>query len=173
MTRRLCRSTCCKVRTPTQEYTHIHLPVHTHTQHTHQSTHTHLSSLSLAIRQSLPALHAFFISQHFCFRLRSKGEPERGSGRRQWGGVRLSVFCSVMANETHKQFIKRELSQKRKNDKAKMPQRLSQSAIPHSLPAPSPLGLPPGTASECPGRQRQRQRQRVTLAVRKADMDCG
>lgn len=99
------------------------------------------------------------------------GVGEGAAGAWAMGGVRLSVFCNVMANETHKQFIKRELSQKRKNDKAKMPQRLSQSAIPHSLHAPSPLGLLPGTASECPGRQRQRQR--VTLAVRKADMDCG
>lgn len=110
----------------------------------------------------------------FAFAPGRGGSQKGGVGVGNGGGVRLSVFCNVMANETHKQFIKRELSQKRKNDKAKMPQRLSQSAIPHSLPAPpSPLGLLPGTAGACPGRQRQRQRQRVTLAVRKADMDCG
>lgn len=105
-------------------------------------------------------------------------EPERGKGKRGcWGvgngGACASVFCNVMANETHKQFIKRELSQKRKNDKAKMPQRLSQSAIPCSPPPGTPSRycfpvLPLNVPAD-----RETGRERVTVAVRKADMDCG
>lgn len=100
-------------------------------------------------------------------------EPERGKGKRGCrgvgnGGACASVFCNVMANETHKQFIKRELSQKRKNDKAKMPQRLSQSAIPCFPPRDSFPVLLLNVPAD-----RETGRERVTVAVRKADMDCG